>query len=477
MVGLERKFGLWTSVSIVVGSVIGSSIFMVPASMATQLGSPIGLLLVWMVAGFVSLFGGMINAEIGSKMPVAGGQYVYLQYIYGDFIAYLYGWAGFIVVNTAAIAGISFVFAQYTGYFFDLPRFPVETEQAISLHIPFIGTFHILENIGIKILAISLIVLVTVINVRSVKAAGAVQVFFSILKVMALLLIVGIICYFRKGDVTHLTHVSTGFNFSAWSMVTAFIAASTGALAAYDGWNNLGFVAGEIKNPQRNIPFGLFIGIGICILMYVMTTEAFMYMLPINTLKNSDMVATDALFAILGPAGAGFISLVVIVSCAGAANGNILPCARITYAMSEKKQFFHFFSHIHPVHHTPSNALWLQATWSSILVMIGSFGLLMDMFVFVTWIFYAFAAFGIFVFRKKMPDVPGTYKMKGYPLLPLVFIAFAILYVGITLFTDISNYLSGRTYIINSVFGLLLTLSGIPFYWYFKKEYRKPGVF
>jgi len=442
MAQLERKLGLWASVSIVIGSVIGSSIFMKPATMAAQLSSPLMLLLVWVVAGVVSLFGGMINAEVGCLLPETGGQYVYFRRMYGNFFAYLFGWASFVVIDTASISGISFVFAAYTEYFVHLPRFSKAIEHAVPFVIPFIGKFYLLENIGVKGLAILLIIIFSWINARSLKMGGAVQVFFSGLKVLALIFLIGAIFFSGKGNVLNLVTASSTFDRSYWHQLTAFIAATTGALAAYDGWNNLGFIAGEIKDPQRNIPRGLIIGLCTCILLYVLTTEAYLYMLPVDLMKNSTLVASDAMFRVLGTGGAGLVAMLVVLSTAGAANSSILPCARVVYAMSEEKNFFAFAGKVNPKYHTPSNALWFQAAWATILVLIGSFDMLMDMFVFITWIFYGFAAYGIFILRKKMPDAPRPYKLKGYPYLPIIFMLFSTLYVVITLYNDISNYMA-----------------------------------
>lgn len=470
MAQLERKLGLWASVSIVIGSVIGSSIFMKPATMAAQLSSPLMLLLVWVVAGIVSLFGGMINAEVGCVLPETGGQYVYFRNMYGNFFAYLFGWASFIVINTASISAIAFVFADYTEYFVRLPRFPAAIEHAIPVVIPYIGRFYLLENIGVKSLAVLLIDIFTWINARSLKAGGAVQVFFSGLKVFALIFLIGAIFFSGKGNILNLTTASVSFDRSYWHQLTAFIAATTGALAAYDGWNNLGFISGEIKNPNRNIPRGLIIGLCTCILLYVLTTEAYLYMLPVDVMKNSKLVASDALYKVMGIAGGGFVAVLVLLSTAGGTNSNILPCARVVYAMSEEKNFFAFAGRVNPKYHTPSNALWFQAAWATILVLIGSFDMLMDMFVFITWIFYGFAAYGIFVLRKKMPLAHRPFKLKGYPYLPIIFILFSSLYVVITLYNDTSNYIAGKSHIINSVFGLLLTAIGVPLYWYFRKK-------
>ncbi len=469
MAHLERKLGLWAAVSIVIGSVIGSSIFMKPATMAAKLSSPLMLLAVWVVAGIVSLFGGMINAEVGSKIPDTGGQYIYFSHMYGNFFAYLFGWSSFVVIDTASISAIAFVFAQYFEYFVHLPRFSATIEHAVPVVIPYIGRFYLLENIGVKGVAVLLVVLFSWINARSLKAGGAVQVFFSVIKVVALLFLIGAIFFSGRGNTLNLTTASSSFDRSFWHQLTAFIAATTGALAAYDGWNNLGFISGEIKDPQRNIPRGLIIGLVCCILLYVLTTEAYLYMLPVDVMKHSSLVATDAL-KMVGIGGTGLVAILVLISTAGGTNSNILPCARVVFAMSEEKNFFAFAGKVNPKYNTPSNSLWFQAIWATILVLIGSFDMLMDMFVFITWIFYGFAAYGIFVLRKKMPDTKTSYKLKGYPYLPIIFIAFSTLYVLITLYNDISEYAAGRSHIIVSVFGLVLAALGVPLYWYFRKR-------
>ncbi|WP_426667306.1 APC family permease [Mucilaginibacter sp. McL0603] len=470
MAQLQRKLGLWASVSIVIGAVIGSSIFMKPATMAAQLSSPLLLLMVWIVAGVVSLFGGMINAEIGCVLPESGGQYVYFRHMYGNFFAYLFGWSCFVVINTASISGVAFVFADYLGYFFKLPHFSPVVEHSISVVIPFIGKFYLLADIGVKFVAVLLIIAFTWINVQSLKAAGVVQVFFSVLKVAALLFLIGAIFFSGKGNVLNLTQDSPIFDHSLWKILPAFIAATTGALAAYDGWNNLGFVSGEIKDPQKNIPRGLIIGLTTCIFIYALTNEAYLYMLPIDTIKHSSLVASDALYKIMGVAGGGFVALLVLLSTADATNGNILPSSRVIYAMGEEQNFFSFTGKVSSKYHTPINALLLQGIWAIILVFIGSFDMLMDMFVFISWIFYGFAAYGIFILRKNMPTVYRPYKLKGYPYLPIIFIFFSMLYVGITLYNDINGYLAGKSPIINSVFGLVLVAIGIPLYWLFKRK-------
>lgn len=470
MAQLERKLGLWACVSIVAGAVIGSSIFMKPATMAAQTGSPVILLAVWVLAGIISLFGGMINAEIGCVLPKTGGQYVYFRHMYGDFFAFLYGWAGFIVINTAAIAAIAFVFAQYTEFFIKLPRLPVSTEQSVQWVIPFVGTIYPLQAIGVKALAIAVIVIITFINYCSVKWGAGVQLFFTVIKVAALLLLVSVIFFSGEGNAQNFITPAPDTDFSAWAVIAGFVAATSGALAAYDGWNNLGFVAGEIKDPKRNIPRGLFIGIGICILMYVLTNQAYVYMLPVEAMRQSSLVASDALSAVLGATGGALIALLVMLSTIGATNGNILPCARIVYAMGEERKFFPWTGKVHPRFHTPGNALWLQCAWACLFVLTGSFDMLTDMFVFITWIFYGFAAYGVFILRRKMPAADRPYKTWGYPVVPVIFIAFAALYFVITIYNDVQNYASGKAPVINSVLGMLLTVAGVPVYFYFRKK-------
>ncbi len=470
---LERKLGLYTCVSIVVGAVIGSSIFMKPATMAAQVGSPVALLLVWVIAGIISLFGGMINAEIGTILPNTGGQYVYFRHMYGDFFAFLYGWAAFVVINTAAVAAIAFVFAQYSEYFVELPRFSAETEKSFHFYLPGIGKLFPLENFGVKSLAVLLILIITWINYRSLKAGGAVQVLSTLLKVTALLILVFFIFFSGKGSWQNFISSSPGRDTSFAATITGFIAAMSGALAAYDGWNNLGFVAGEIKNPKKNIPRGLFIGLAVCTLMYVLTNQAYLYVLPVDQMKNSPLVASDALGVVSGLAGGGLIALMVMISTLGAVNGNAMPCARVTFAMGEQKSFAPWTGRVHPVFKTPGNALWLHGAWSCVFVFSGSFDMLTDMFVFITWIFYGFAAYGIFILRRKMPDAERAYRVWGYPVVPAIFIFFAAFYFFVTLYNDIHNYLSGKTEFINSVYGLLLTVAGIPIYLYYRKKSEK----
>jgi basic amino acid/polyamine antiporter, APA family len=473
---LQRKLGLWACISIVAGSIIGSSIFMKPATMAGQLGSPVGLLLVWIIAGIVSIFGGMINAEIGTMLPETGGQYVYFRHMYGRFFSYLFGWACFIVINTAAIGAIAFIAAQYLGYLVAVPQFTQAVSHSVSWHIPLIGTLFPLENFGSKCIAIFLVFLFTLLNHRSVKWAGKIQVIFTVAKIAALVFLIGSIFFSGKGSWANLTHNSSTMNFSSWAVLSGFIAATSGALVAYDGWNNLGYAGGEIKEPQKNIPRGLVWGLLICMLLYLLTTQAYLYVLPLDEMKNSQMVATDALEKVMGATGASVIALLVVLSTTGAINGNVLPCARVTYAMASDRLFFPSAARVHATYHTPYIALWMQCIVSCLFILTGSFDMLADLFVFVSWLFYGFGAYGIIILRKKLPKAERPYKLKAYPLIPIIFILFAAFYFFITIYNDIHNYMAGKTQVVNSALGLALMLTGLPFYFYFRKKYGEGKV-
>lgn len=471
---LNRRLGLWATVSIVTGSVIGSSIFMKPATMAGQLGSPVLLLLVWVFAGLISMAGAAINAEIGAMLPVTGGQFVFFKEMYGRFFAFLYGWASFSVINTASVAAIAYIFAQYTSYFIPLPEFSQQTIQSLIIHIPALGDLYPLDHIGIKSLTALLIIILTYINTRSVQGGSKLQVLFSTAKIASLILLAGIIFLGGKGQSENLVSSSSFNQPQGWALAMALAAAFSGAFAAYDGWNNLTFVAGEIKNPGRNVPLGLFLGLGICMLLYIATSEAYLYMLPVDQMAHSALVATDALEPVAGIYGAGLVALLVMLSTAGATNGNILACARVTFEMARDGQFFSSAGTINPTYQTPAKALWLHCIWTLLFVFSGSFDMLTDLFVFVTWIFYGFGAWGIFILRRKMKHADRPYKAWGYPVTPVLFVLFSAFYFVLTIWNDIEMYRTGKTHFINSVFGLLICAAGIPLYYFFNKKGKQP---
>jgi APA family basic amino acid/polyamine antiporter len=255
-----------------------------------------------------------------------------------------------------------------------------------------------------------------------------------------------------------------------WALLGALVAALSGAFWGYDGWNNITFVAGEIKNPQENIPKSLFAGLVVCIIIYSLITLSYIYVLPIDAIAGSAMVASDAATVVMGSLGGAIIALMVIISTFGTTNGNVLATARVSFAMAQEKQFFQSVGKVHPRFQTPGNALWLHGIWTSVLVLSGSFDMLTDMLIFVSWFFYGMSALGIFILRYKMPLAERPYKVWGYPFVPAVFVVFTFFFLIATLVNDIQLFSEGKSDIINSLLGLLLTAPGIPLYWYFKKR-------
>jgi APA family basic amino acid/polyamine antiporter len=465
---LKKTIGLWPAVAIIIGSIIGSGVFMKPATMASQLGSPLWLTAVWIIAGLFSLTGALIYAEVGAMLPETGGQYVYFKYMYGKFVAFLYGWAAFSAINTAAVAAISFVCAQYADYFLHLPRLDAVAEHSMALHMPFLGNLYPLENLGVKLLAVALVIGLTLLNYISVRAGSALQVFSTLIKVLVIgALVIGIFFSGKgsAGNFINAIHPKEGIG-----LLSGIVGALTGAFMAYDGWINITFVGGEISNPQKTIPRSLFIGVFACIVVYVLVNQAYLYVLPVEKVAASSLVASDAISVAFGTTGAAIVAAMVVICTFGAINGNIMSVARVTYAMSIDKLFFNWTGKEHPRFKTPGNALLVHGVWSCILVISGSFDMLADMYTFISWIAYLMGAIGIFILRKKMPGASRPYKAWGYPLLSALFIAFASFYVVSTIWNDINNYNTGKTPVINSLLGLAITALGIPLYWYFNRK-------
>jgi len=464
----DATIGFWSATSIIAGCVIGSGIFMKPAVMAAQVASPVWLLLTWTIGGLFSLFGALIYAELGAMFPRTGGPYIYFKYMYGDFVAFLYGWGAFAVINSASVAAIAFVCAQYADYFLHLPRLPVATEQSWLWHIPLLGNLYPLQNLGVKMLAIVLTLGLTLLNYLSARAGNALQVVTTFIKIGVIVLVVLGILFSGNGSVQHFitpgAHPKEG-----WNLVGGIVAALTGAFMAYDGWVNITFVGGEIRSPQKNIPRSLLTGLLVCIGVYLLINLAYLYVLPVDVMATSPLVAEDAIAVALGKTGGAIVAALIVICTFGAVNGNALSIARVTYAMGKDRLFFAWTGKEHPRFRTPGNALWLHGIWASLLIMSGSFDMLADMFTFVSWVAYLLGAAGVFILRKKMPLQSRPYRVWGYPLVPLLFIGFAAFYLVSTIWNDIVRYRAGETPVINSLLGLAITALGVPLYVYFKR--------
>lgn len=465
----QRSLGFWTATSIIVGSIIGSGVFMKPAVMAAQLASPVWLAITWVAAGVFSLFGALIYAEAGAMFPQTGGLYVFFRHMYGDFVAFLYGWAAFAVINSASVSAIAFVCAQYADFFLQLPRLPVGVEQSWVVPVYGLGNLYPLQHLGIKLLAIVLVAGLSFVNYRSVKAGGILQVMATLVKVAVIGLLVFGIFLSGNGSISHFVQPSAHPK-AQWELVGGIVAALTGAFMAYDGWINVTFVGGEIRKPGTNIPRSLLTGLFICIGVYLLVNQAYLYVLPVDQMATSSLVAADAIAIALGKTSSAVVAALIIICTFGAINGNTMAVSRVTYAMGKDRLFFAWTGKEHARFHTPGNALLLHGVWSSVLIMSGSFDMLADMFTFTAWVAYLFGAIGLFRLRRKMPHHPRPYKVWGYPVVPLLFIAFAAFYVVSTVWNDITRYMAHEVPVINSLLGLLIIAPGVPLYLYFRRE-------
>ena len=454
---LIRGLGLTAAVMLVAGSMIGSGIFRKPSTMAGQLLSPELLIIVWIIAGLITFIGALINAEIAGMIDETGGQYVYFRKMYGDFTAYIYGWSILAVIQTGSQAAIAYVFAEYLGYFIKYPQLS-QAWQNFSIYIPMVGYIHPFLDFGTKAVAILSIILLTWINYLGVIFGGVVQTVVTFLKIGSIILLSVLLFLFGNGSFSNVYSNFTIPDSTANNFFSLIGLALVGAFWAYDGWNNVTFVAGEIKEPQRNVPKALLFGTLIVMGLYVLVNAAYLYILPVETMAKSPLVAAAAVEHIFGTRGASLISIAVIISTFGALNGSILSTARVQYAMSRSNLFFRSLGKIHPKYGTPHISLIVLGIWSCMLVMSGSFDTISDYVIFAAWLFYMLGALGVIVLRKKMPATPRPYKVWGYPYTPLIFVVFSLLFLVNTLISETEN----------AMMGLLLILIGLPVYIYWK---------
>jgi APA family basic amino acid/polyamine antiporter len=459
---LVRGLTLTAAVMLVAGSMIGSGIFRKPATMADQLGSPELLIFVWIAAGIITFIGALCNAEIAGMIDATGGQYVYFRKMYGDFTSYLYGWSILSVIQTGSQAAIAYAFAEYVGYFFKYPQLS-QSIQNFAIYMPLVGDIHPFVDFGTKVVAILCIMFLTGINYLGVVFGGRVQTWVTYIKILTIILMALLLLGFGNGS---FSNIYTGFTMphrTITNMIAMIGLSFSGAFWAYDAWNNLTFVSGEVKNPQRNVPLGLLYGTMIVIAVYVLINAAFLYVLPIDVMAKSPLVAATAAEKIFGSNGASLISLVVIVSTFGALNGSILATARVPFAMAKANLFFKSLGKVHPKFGTPHISLLVQGAWSCVLVLSGSFDTITDYVMFASWLFYLMGAYGVFVLRKKMPDAHRPYKVWGYPYTPALFVVAAALFLVVSIVSDTQN----------AMMGLILIFTGLPFYLFWKYKSRE----
>jgi len=469
--GLIPALGIFSAVMLVAGGVIGSGIFRKPGVMAAQVGSPEVLLGVWLLAGVISLLGTLSNAELAAMMPHTGGQYVFLDRAYGSFVAFLYGWALFAVIQSGSIAALAYVFAEYTTQLVNLPE-ATESLTKVTLHLPFMGDIAPFRELGVKGLATAVILLLTVVNYLGVRFGGAVQNIFSIAKMSAMLgLALLVILRPAVGRFTNLTTESTLIQPAGLAWWVAIAAALQGAFWAYDGWHKITYIGDELKSPQRDLPRSLIFGIFLVAGLYLLMSAVYSYVLPIDEMARSKLVAADVAERCFS-GGGRWIAVAVMLSTFGAANAVILTSARVYFSMGERGMFPALLGRAHPRFHTPAASLLAQAIWSIVLLFSGTFDTLTDTLIFVSWFFYAANAWAVVVLRRREPDAPRPFKVPCYPWVPVVFVAFGLVYLVLTIYNDVAAYrkavAAGQPALMNCALGTVLVLSGTPIYFFYR---------
>jgi APA family basic amino acid/polyamine antiporter len=434
---LPRAIGFYASTAIVVGTIIGSGIFLVPHNVALQVGSVRALFLVWVVGGILSLAGALSLAELGTALPEAGGVYVYLREAYGKAFAFLFGWALLLVINSGTVATLAAAFGLYSSSFLPL----TVSEQKLA---------------GAVVIA-----MFTVVNVLGVRKGAAAQVIFTIAKLAGLATIMGFAFFSPRvtplaaSDALPTPHTTA----ASWGV------ALIGVLWAYEGWHLLSFNAGEVKNPSRVLPRSYLLGTSLVMAVYLLANLAYLRVLPLPALAQFPLVAAKAMEVLVGSCGASFVSALILCSIVGSLNGNVLAGPRVYFAMARDGVFFPAAGRVHPRFETPALAIWIQGLWSIVLVASGTFEQLYTYVISTGWIFYGAAVLAVVILRRRMPTLARPYRVWGYPALPILFSLAALAIVINSLMTKPRESLIG--------FGIVL--AGIPIYFLWKLLTRVPS--
>ncbi len=442
---LPRVLGASQAMAIVVGTIIGSGIFLVPREMMQNVGSSSLVYLAWIVGGLLSLFGAMTYAELGAMLPYAGGEYVYLRGAYGDTPAFLYMWTWFAVAKPASIAAVTSGLARTLGVFASF--------HWLSTSLP--GPVPLLWS---QVFAIGVTWFMTGLNYLGIKKAGDFQLVFTILKGI-LILIVAALCFASASGSwsnfsTSVPHAAGGIN--------GFMAALIATLWAYDGWNDLTMVAGEVRRPERSLPIALIGGLFVVGALFMATNAAIQYILPAAQIAGSERPAVAALSIVAGARGAGFVAAAMALSIFVTLNGTVMSGARIPFAAARDRLFFKQFAHIHPRFQSPSTSLVVQGMLSTILLLfLSQFQQHFELAVFAEWLFYMLTATTVFVYRRRHPEYARPYRVWGYPVLPAIFVVCA----AAVLVSSYASNLGG------SLLGTALILLGLPVLWIVRRRY------
>jgi len=461
---LVRTFGVGYVVIFVIANIIGSGVYKKIAPMAAELHSSEWILMAWIVGGIITLFGALSNAEVAGLLADTGGDFVYFKKIYTRFFAFLYGWSLFTVIQTATIASLAYVFTQSLNSILPIPHV-LQSLEGFTIG----GVFSPFADFGIKLTAILLIMLLTLLNITSLRSGAGTSRIILFLVAIGLLTIVvfGLTSHIDPAASASAAASVTGGVTTGTVTLSAFFTAMLAAFWAYQGWASVGFIGGEVRDANKNIPRGIVIGVLIVIGIYLLVNVTYLKLLSVPQLEQihaagNQVAAIEAVRVFWGKAGVLFISTLILITTLGCTNASILTGARPTYAMAREGLFFPGIARLNKAN-VPANSLLLQGIWSSVLVLSGSFDQLTDMLIFAVFIFYGATSLGVIILRRKMPDAHRPYKVWGYPVVPAIFILFCL---GLFFNTIITKPRE-------AAIGLTLILTGIPVYLFLRKRYSK----
>ncbi len=455
---LNRSLGLRLVVVIVIGNIIGSGVYKKVAPMTAELHSSGWVLICWVLAGIISLFGALCNAEVAGLLADTGGEYVYYQKIYNKFFAFLFGWSLFAVIQTAAISALAYVFAESLNSIIHLPEV-LSSWKDVSIG----GVFYPFADLNVKLAAIILIIILTWINTKGIKTGAGVS--------MAILLLVfgsifTIIAFGLTSNTAHISNIKMPTTNNSTVTASAVFTAMLAAFWGYQGWASVGYVGGEIKDAKRNLPRGIVIGIFTIIALYLLVNTTYLSLLSIPQLEEvytagNKIAAIEAVKSFWGNNGVLFISILILITTLGCCNATILASCRPYFAMATEGLFFKKVAKLNDKQ-APVNSLLYQCVWACILVLSGTFDQLTDMIIFAVFIYYGATTLGVFILRKKMPDAPRPYKVWGYPIVPAIVVVFCAVLVVNTIFSRPRE----------AAIGAALMLTGVPMYFIFRKKVK-----
>jgi APA family basic amino acid/polyamine antiporter len=462
--GLLPRLGLMTAIMVIMGNMIGSGVFKKAAPMSASVQSAGLMLLCWLIAGIISLFGALSNAEVSGLIAGPGGFYAFFKKMYGRAFAFLFCWSSFSVLQSASIASIAYVFGQSANTLLGLPRLSASWES-----ISIFGVFFPFENFGVKVFTICTLLCVTMANYFGVIFGGIIANISTMLKLLGIgvLIVLGLAA--GNGSMDNILPLgpASGAEYGDLGLFGAMFAALLGAFWAYDGWNNAISLGGEVRNPKRNIPLALVIGVAGVVGVYMLVNFAYAYVMPVDEMKalaasDNSIIGVEVMRKAFGNGAAQFVAILILLSTFGAMNCQLMTPSRMYFTMANDGLFFKAAAKCHPKYHTPSTALLMQGCWASFLVLTGTFDQLTDTVIFASFIFYGASAFGVFVLRRSMRDAHRPYRVHGYPFVPAIFVLFCFALVIVTIIQQPRE----------AIIGLVLIFTGWPFYFYWTR--RRP---